>query len=48
MQAGNKRLGMLKVVQFGPEIFTLSYVAYMTVGFKKLISDLFRASSAVV
>ena len=48
MQEGNKSLGMLKPVQFGREIFTLSSVAYITVDFKKLVSDPFRNGSAVV
>ena len=48
MQEGNKSLGMLKNAQFGREIFTLSPVAYITVDFKKLVSDLFHAGSAVV
>ena len=48
MQEENKSLGMLKIVQFGREIFTLSPVAYITVDFKKLASDLFCAGSAVV
>ena len=48
MQEGNKCLGILKNVQFGWEIFTLSPVAYITVDFKKLISDLFHAGSALV
>ena len=48
MQEGNKSLGMLKIVQFGREIFTLSPVAYVTVDFKKLVSDIFHAGSAVV
>ena len=48
MQGGNKSLGMLKIVQFGREIFTLSPVAYVTVDFKKLVSDLFHAGSIVV
>ena len=43
MQEGNKDLSMLKIVQFGGEIFTLSPVAYITVDFKKLVSDLFHA-----
>ena len=30
---------MLKIVKFGREIFTLSPVAYITVNFKKLVSD---------
>ena len=47
MQEGNKCLGMLKIVQFGWEIFTLSPVTYITVDFKKLVSDLFHAGSAV-
>ena len=48
MQAENRSLGMLKNVQFGREIFTLSPVGYMTVDFKKLVSDLFYAGSAMV
>ena len=48
MQEGNKSLGMPKNAQFGREIFTLSPVAYITVDFKKLVSDLFHAGSAVV
>ena len=48
MQEGNKRLGMLKNVQFGREVFTLSPVAHTTVDFKKLVSDLFHAGSALV
>ena len=48
MQEGNKSLGMLKIVQFGQEIFTLSPVAYITVDFKKLVSDLFHAASTVI
>ena len=48
MQEENKRLGMLKIVQFGREIFTLSPVGYITVDFKKLVSGLFHAGSAVV
>ena len=48
MQEENRSLGMLKIVQFGREIFTLSPVAYITVDFKKMTSDLFRAGSAVV
>ena len=48
MREGNKSLGMLKIVQFGQKIFILSPVAYITVGFKKLVSDLFRAGSAVL
>ena len=36
---------MLKIVQFGREIFTLSLVAYVTVDFKKMVSDLFHAGS---
>ena len=39
---------MLKIVRFGREIFTLSPVAYITVDFKKLVSDLFHAGSAMV
>ena len=48
MQEGNKSLSMLKIVQFGRENFTLSPVAYVTVDFKKLSSDLFHADSAVM
>ena len=48
MQEENKSLSMLKIVQFGREIFTLSPVAYITVDFKKLVSDLFHAGSPVV
>ena len=48
MEEGNKGLGMLKILRFGREIFTLSPVAYITADFKKLVSDLFRAGSAVV
>ena len=48
MQEGNKSLGMLKIVQFGQEIFTLSPVAYITVDFKKLVSDLFCPGSTVL
>ena len=47
MQEGNKSLGMLKNVQFGREIFTLSPVAYKTVDFKKFVSDLFHAGSSL-
>ena len=48
MQEGNRSLGMLKIVQFGREIFTLSPVAYITVEVKKLVRDPFQAGSAVV
>ena len=48
MQEGNKSLGMLKNVQFGREISTLTPLAYITVDFKKLVSDLFHAGSALV
>ena len=48
MQDENKSLGMLKIVQFGRENFTLSPVAYITVDFKKLVIDLFHAGSSVV
>ena len=48
MQEGNKSLGMLKTVQFGREIFTLSPVTYITIDFKKLVSDLFHTGFAVV
>ena len=48
MQEGNKSFGILKIVQFGREIFTLSPVAYVTVDLKKLVGDLFHAGSAVV
>ena len=36
MQEENKSLGMLKNVQFGLEIFTVSSAAYITVDFEKL------------
>ena len=39
---------MLVNAQFGQEIFTLSPVAHTTVDFKKLVSDLFHSSSALV
>ena len=45
---GNKSLGMLKNVQLGREIFTVSLVTYITVDFKKLVSDLLHADSALV
>ena len=45
---GNKRSGMLKNVQFGRTIFTFSPVAYVTIDFKRLVSDLFHAGSALV
>ena len=48
MQEGNKSLGMLKIVQFGQEIFILSPVDCITVDFKKLVSDLFHAGSPVI
>ena len=48
MQERNKSLGMLKNVKFGGKIFTFSPVAYITVDFKKLVSDLFHAGSASV
>ena len=48
MQKGNKSLDMLKIVQFGREIFTLSPVAYIAIDFEKLVSDLFHTGSAVV
>ena len=48
MQEGIKSLGMLKIVQFGRELFTLSPVAYITDDFKKVVSDLFHAGSAVI
>ena len=31
MQEGNNSLGMLKIMQFGREIFTLNPVAYITI-----------------
>ena len=34
---------MLKNLQFGREIFTFSPVAYITVDFKKSVSDLIHA-----
>ena len=48
MQEGNKSLVILNNVQFGREIITLSSVAYITVDFKKFVSDLFRSPSALV
>ena len=48
MQEGNKSSGMLKNVQFGLEIFTLSHVAYIIVDFEKIVSDLFHAGSALI
>ena len=48
MQEEKKSLGMLKIVQFGRKISTLSPVAYITVDFRRLASDLFRASPVVV
>ena len=48
MQEGTKSLGMLKIVQFGREISTLSPAVCITVDFKKLVSDPFQAGSAVV
>ena len=47
MQEGNKSFGMFKNVQFGRKFFTLSPVTYMTLDFKKLVSDLFHAGSAL-
>ena len=47
--AGRKqKFGYAKNVQFGREIFTLSLVAYISIDFKKLVSDLFHAGSAMV
>ena len=46
MQEGNKSLGMLKIVQFGRETFTLSPVAYITVDFNPIPPGLFRPCSA--
>ena len=48
MQEGNKSLGILKIVQFGREVSTLSPVAYITVDFKKLVSHPFHACSTVI
>ena len=48
MQEGNKSLRVLKNVQFGRGIFTLSFVAYITVDFKKFVSDLFYPGSSLV
>ena len=44
----NQKLGYAKNVRFGREIFTSTPVAYITVDFKKLVSDLFHAGSALV
>ena len=46
-QAGNESLDMLKSVQFGREIFILSPLPYITVDFKKLVSDLLLGGSAL-
>ena len=35
-------------MQFGLEIFNLTPVAYITVDYKNLVSDLFQAGSALV
>ena len=48
MQEGNKCLGMLENVLSGRKMFTLSPVAYITIDFKKLVSDLFHAGFSVV
>ena len=47
MREGNKSLGMLKTVKSRREIFTLSPVTYITVDFKKLVSDLFFGSAVI-
>ena len=39
---------MLENMQLGWEIFTLRPVAYITVDFKKVVSDLFHARSTLV
>ena len=39
---------MLKIAQFGREIFTSSPVAYITVDYRKLVSDLFLTGSSVI
>ena len=39
---------MLINMKFGREIFTLSPVAYITVNLKKLVTDLFHSSSALI
>ena len=38
---------MLKIVQFGRDIFALNPVAYITIDFKKLVNDLFPTGSAL-
>ena len=48
MQEGNKSSGIPTIVQFGWKIFTLSPVAYITVDFKKLVSDPLHTGFAVV
>ena len=48
MQEVNKSLGMLKIIVFGRETFTLNHVGYITVDFKKLVSDLFHTGSVVI
>ena len=39
---------MLKIVQFGQEIFALSLLSYITVDFKKFVNDKFHAGCVVV
>ena len=48
MQEENKSLGVLENMQFEWEIFISSPVAYITVDFKKMVSDLFQAGCALV
>ena len=48
MQERNKTLGMLKNLQFGWDIFTLRLEAYIIVEFKKLVSDISHAGSALI
>ena len=43
-----QKLGMLKNMQSESEIFTSSSVAYLTVNFEKVVSDLSYAGSTLV
>ena len=42
MQGGNQSLNVLKNVQFGQEIISLSAVAYITADLKKLVRAISR------
>ena len=48
MQERNKSLSMPENMQFVWEIFSLGPVAYITVNFRKVASDLFQAGSVLV